>query len=523
MVHAQSAQAAWTRCGVCLSVFLCLLCKSAPRGESVEADGGHQGRRAPMSASGASVSVSACLCVCVSECLRPCVCVCVSVCLHLCVCVCGVVAHGIGCQVFAGMAAKFGNIQLASASDLLSDAGSEEVKGSGGFETAGGAAGRTTSAKSSASLSSLTSKFGNIQMASDLLAPTDSPRQTHPTPSARSTPSPRDRSRAVVGADGKGEASLRPPSVEPAEEVASENGSVVGSERSSGRGGRGAAGEDSSDRYEDDFDRESVQSDGGGSGSLEAPVAKGGAGKGGGGVGAGEWEREWEREREKARLKQSEQLEKALEAAKQTAADQAAAAREEAARQQAMLEEEVRFWKIEALRVASEHDSVHQHLERLVNRRPTVSSSAAPASSAGQQASSAGVGRDGQVGAGSGVQGVAGERGIVFGAVGASFLKDAHARALVDARAPLQEATRQVMTPPRVRVARCGSVPPLCAACLCAFRRCSCFPLLRSAPAEAKVFWQLSLILGALCSVSAGFCGAAPACAFADLSRQDAC
>jgi hypothetical protein len=49
----------------------------------------------------------------------------------------------------------------------------------------------------------------------------------------------------------------------------------------------------------------------------------------------------------------NEQLEQALEAAKKAAAQRDEAAKQETSRTIAMLQEEVRFWKVEALRVAS--------------------------------------------------------------------------------------------------------------------------------------------------------------------------
>jgi hypothetical protein len=62
------------------------------------------------------------------------------------------------------------------------------------------------------------------------------------------------------------------------------------------------------------------------------------------------------KEREEAKRIRSEQLQEALEAATKSAAERAVAASAEAARNKAILEEEVRFWKIEALRAATEHD-----------------------------------------------------------------------------------------------------------------------------------------------------------------------
>lgn len=306
----------------------------------------------------------------------------------------------------------------------------------------------------SSSFSSLSSKFGNIQMASDL-ASASSFGDTHRTSAAAahaaaaSQRAPADdKPHGLNAVDSEKRGGERPPSAEPAE-VASDNGSMVDDAASPGLGGRAAGGTDSSDRYEDDFDRESLQSEGGGgSGSNDsAGPARPGAGaaeKSGGGARASEGQQEWQRERDKARMQRAAQLEQELEAAKKVAADKASAASEEAARQQAILEEEVRFWKIEALRVASEHDSVHQHLERLVNRRPAGASvpisvplsCVAPA--AGNEARGA---ESGEV---PGVTGMPAEHGLMFGPVGASFVKDAQTRALLDSRAPLHEATRQV-------------------------------------------------------------------------------
>ena len=301
----------------------------------------------------------------------------------------------------------------------------------------------------SSSFSSLSSKFCNVQMASDLASSFGDTHLTsapapHAAAASQRAPSD-DKPHGLNAADSEKKGGERPPSVEPAE-VASDNASMVDDEGSPGLGGRAAGGTDSSDRYEDDFDRESLQSEGGGgSGSNDAAVpahhGAGAAEKSGGGARAREGREEWQRERDKARMQRAVQLEQELEAAKMVAADKASAASEEAARQQAILEEEVRFWKIEALRVASEHDSVHQHLERLVNRRPGGAcvpisvplSCVAPA--AGSEARRAESGE---------VPGVTAERGLMFGPVGAGFVKDAQTRALLDSRAPLHEATRQV-------------------------------------------------------------------------------
>lgn len=148
-------------------------------------------------------------------------------------------------------------------------------------------------------------------------------------------------------------------------------------------------------------------------------------------------------------------LERELAAAKRAAADRAAvaseeagraaAASQEAARQKAILEEEVRFWKIEALRVASEHDSIHQHLERLVHRRPAGASLPTSAPSFGIAAAGGREARGAESGQRGGeVTSVTAEPSLRFGPVGAGFIKDAQTRALLDSRAPLQEASRQV-------------------------------------------------------------------------------
>ena len=152
-------------------------------------------------------------------------------------------------------------------------------------------------------------------------------------------------------------------------------------------------------------------------------------------------------------------MEQALSAAKKSAAERAAVERGEAEKKTAILEEEVRFWKIEAMRASREHDTVHQHLKRLVNRRPTATTlSATATSSTATPSRDMGGTRGGVhlVGGEGGVEGVRlgggeehvyprrGGGGLEFGKVGVNVMDDAHSKALLDVRAPLQEATRQV-------------------------------------------------------------------------------
>ena len=119
---------------------------------------------------------------------------------------------------------------------------------------------------------------------------------------------------------------------------------------------------------------------------------------------------------------------------------------EEAAHNKAVLEEEIRFWKIEALRAASEQDSMVQHLERLVHRRPIAPATAVPPAAPGSMEAGSQDDSAARIGAGmeARAQWAAKEQAIKFGPVGVDAVHDAQTRALLNARSPLHEASRQV-------------------------------------------------------------------------------